>query len=371
MTTTHIPSTETLESFRQEIDQIRDETMAKVGQEDANHIRKIVRIQRAMEMGGRLVMIAGFYHWIWWVVGVVMLGISKIINNMEVGHNVMHGQYDFMNDPHLNSRDFDWDGICDGESWRRTHNFEHHTYTNIIGKDRDFGYDTMRLSDDVKWKSHYRWQPLRMLILTLMFEWAVAYHELFGERIFVGKRRPEGKLPISHAQLIKDFFAKIRKGVFRDYLFYPAIVGLFLGWPMFGAIVLGNFFANMIRNMWASTIIFCGHFTEDVHTFSEEECENESRGQFYYRQILGSSNLEGSKLLHIMSGHLSRQVEHHLFPDMPSYRYNEVAEKVRNVCRKHNIPYNTGTLWGQYSTVVYRVFKYSKPPKKQDGFANA
>lgn len=91
MTTTHIPSTEILESFRQYIDQIRDETMAKVGQEDANHIRKIVRIQRAMDMGDRLVMIVGFYHFIQWVVGVVMLGLAKIINHMEIGHNVMHG----------------------------------------------------------------------------------------------------------------------------------------------------------------------------------------------------------------------------------------------------------------------------------------
>lgn len=369
--TTHIPSAETLESFRQDLDQIRDETMAKVGQEDADYIRKVVRVQRALEIGGRVVMVAGFYHWMWWIVGVVMLSVAKILDNMEIGHNVMHGQYDFMNDPHLNSREFDWDNVCDGESWRRTHNYEHHTYTNIIGKDRDFGYDTLRLSDDVPWKDHYRWQPLRLVFLIISFEWAVAYHELFGERIFVGKRRPEGKLPISHADLIKSFLSKIRKAVFRDYIFYPAVVGLILGWPMFFAILGGNAVANVVRSIWANIIIFCGHFTENVHTFNEEECENETRGQWYYRQILGSSNMEGSKIMHIMSGHLSRQTEHHLFPDMPSRRYMEVAEKVRAVCTKHNIPYNTGPLWEQYITVVQRVLKYSKPPKKQDGLASA
>ncbi|MAQ99508.1 MAG: acyl-CoA desaturase [Oceanospirillaceae bacterium] len=367
--TTSIPSAETLEAFRQDIDQIREETMARVGQEDAKYIRKVVRVQRLLDIGGRAVMVAGFYHWIWWLVGAFMLGIAKILDNMEIGHNVMHGAYDFMNDPHLNSRSFEWDNVCDAHSWRRTHNFEHHTYTNIIGKDRDFGYGTLRLSDDTKWRPENRWQFAIYVGMTLLFQWGVAYHELIGERVFFGKPKKDSKLPITREQLAKDFFAKIRKAAFRDYLFFPAVVGVFLGWPMFFAIMAGNALANVIRNVWASTIIFCGHFTENVHTFSEAECENETRGQWYYRQILGSSNLEGSKLLHIMSGHLSRQVEHHLFPDMPSYRYGEVAQKVRAVCKKHGIPYNTGSLFHQYSTVVARIIRYSREPKQQTAMA--
>ena len=362
--TTHIPSAETLENFRHDLDVIRDDAMSKVGDEDSRYIRSVLRFQRFMELGGRAVMVAGLYHWVWFVVGAVMLGIGKILDNMEVGHNVMHGQYDWMNDPHINSREFEWDNVCDGQSWRRTHNYEHHTYTNIIGKDRDFGYDTLRLSDDIPWKEHYRWQLVRHILLAVFFQWAVAYHELFGERIFVGKRRAEGKLPISHAELIKAFFSKIRRGVFRDYIFYPSLLGLLLGWPMFFGVLLANIAANLIRNIWSSIIIFCGHFTEDVHTFDEQECVNETRGQWYYRQILGSSNLEGSTPFHIMTGHLSRQVEHHLFPDMPSYRYNEVAPKVREVCQKYGIPYNTGTLWQQYSTVLKRVVQYSRPPRE-------
>lgn len=370
--TTHIPSAETLESFKNDLDQIRDEAMAKVGEEDARYIRKVVRVQRVLDIGGRAVMVAGFYHWIWFVVGAVMLGIAKILDNMEIGHNIMHGAYDFMNDPHLNGTSFEWDNVCDGQSWRRTHNFEHHTYTNIIGKDRDFGYDLLRLSDDTPWKPRFKNQFFWYLGLTTFFQWGVAYHELIGERVFFGKKKVERQSVISKKQLAKDFFSKIRKGVFRDYLFFPGVVALVLGWPMFFGILLANMGANLIRNIWASTIIFCGHFTEDVHTFSEKECENETRGQWYYRQILGSSNLEGSKLLHIMSGHLSRQVEHHLFPDMPSYRYNEVAEKVQAVCRKHNIPYNTGSLWSQYKTVVERVLKYSKPtPEEKTAFKQA
>jgi fatty acid desaturase len=363
--TTPIPSAERLEAFRQDLDQIRDETMAKVGQEDANYIRKVVRVHRFLDLGGRLIMVAGFYHWIAFVIGAVMLGIAKILDNMEIGHNVMHGGYDFMNDPHLNGTSYEWDNVCDGQSWRRTHNFEHHTYTNIIGKDRDFGYDLLRLSDDTPWRVRFKNQFFWYLGLTFFFQWGVAYHELIGERVFFGKKKVERDAGISKKQLAKDFFSKIRKSVFRDYVFYPAVVGIVLGWPMFVGVLLANIGANLIRNIWTSTVIFCGHFTGDVHTFSEEDCKNETRGQWYYRQILGSSNFEGSKVLHIMTGHLSRQVEHHLFPDMPSYRYNEVSLKVREVCRKHNIPYNTGSMWSQYKTVLERIFKYSRPTQEE------
>ncbi|MEK9766173.1 MAG: hypothetical protein VW274_06805 [Thalassolituus sp.] len=80
--TTQVPSAETLESFQKDLDQIRDEAMAKVGEEDARYIRRVVRVQRLLDLGGRAVMVAGFYHWIWFVVGAVMLGFAKILNNM-------------------------------------------------------------------------------------------------------------------------------------------------------------------------------------------------------------------------------------------------------------------------------------------------
>ena len=367
MATTKIPSNETLQGFEDDLNRIRDEALAQVGQKDANYIRNVVRVQRGCDVAGRIIMVLGFYSPVWWILGVALLAIAKILDNMEIGHNVMHGQYDWMNDPHINSRTFDWDNVCDGQSWRRTHNFEHHTYTNIIGKDRDFGYDTLRLSDDTKWRPDNRFQLPLYIGMALFFQWGVAYHEMIGERLFFGKPPTDSKLPISRAQLAKDFFSKIRKATFRDYAFYPAIVGLFLGWPMFFAILGGNIVANLIRNIWTSTIIFCGHFTENVHTFSEEECENETRGQWYYRQILGSSNLEGSRLFHIMTGHLSCQVEHHLFPDVPAYHYVAMSKQVQEVCKKYDIPYNTGSLSKQYLTVVQRIVKYSRPPKRNDG----
>ena len=128
-------------------------------------------------------------------------------------------------------------------------------------------------------------------------------------------------------------------------------------------VLVGNASANFIRNIWTSTVIFCGRFPDEAQTFSEEECENESRGHWYYRQILGSANFDGSRWLHIMSGHLSLQVEHHLFPDIPAHRYVEMAPLVEATARKHGIPYNKKPFWTQYKTVVKRILQHSVPEK--------
>jgi fatty acid desaturase len=292
--------------------------------------------------------------------GILLLALAKILDNMEIGHNVMHGQYDWMNDPTINSRNFEWDIAGDANSWKRIHNYEHHTFTNIIGKDRDFGYGLLRLSDDLPWRRKNLWQIITYLNLSFLFEWGIAYHELAAERVFLGKKRQDRVSPLNDQQLKRMFFNKIAKQVFKDYIFFPILC-----WPVFFPVLIGNVAANLIRNIWTSTIIFCGHFTEGVHTFSVQECQNESKGHWYYRQILGSSNLTGKRWFHILTGHLSCQIEHHLFPDIPAHRYVEMAPKVQAILRKYAIAYNTGSFWKQYTTVVKRVLRYSFPNKTQ------
>src|SRR3546814_9918342 len=88
-------------------------------------------------------------------------------------------------------------------------------------------------------------------------------------------------------------------------------------------------------NIWAFNIIFCGHFPAGVATFTQEETENETKGLWYYRQLLGSANISGGKLLHLMSGNLSNQIEHNLFPDLPARRYPQIAEEVREICERY------------------------------------
>ncbi|MFZ0142098.1 MAG: fatty acid desaturase, partial [Aeromicrobium sp.] len=91
--------------------------------------------------------------------------------------------------------------------------------------------------------------------------------------------------------------------------------------------------------------------------------ENETRGQWYLRQLLGSANITGGKLFHIMSGNLSHQIEHHLFPDIPARRYPHIAPEVRALCEKYGLQYNSGRLSRQLFSVAKQLVQFAKPPK--------
>jgi fatty acid desaturase len=228
----------------------------------------------------------------------------------------------------------------------------------------------LRLSSDLRWRWFYHpVQFFYMLLLLFFFEWFVALHEIQTDKLFAGK------LKLSDMQKQWDLIkTKMWRQVRKDYIVWPlfaAAVAAPFGHAMdVGmAVLVGNVVANLIRNVWAGAIIFCGHFTDDIYTFDKKCLENETKGQWYLRQVLGSSNIKGSKLLHLMSGNLSHQVEHHLFPDMPANRYSEIAPQIQAVCAKYNIPYNTGYFIPQLLTVFKRVLRYSLPGGSQKAMA--
>jgi fatty acid desaturase len=346
--TYHGLTTEQLDAFGAELDAIRQRVIADLGEADAAYIRKIVKAQRLFEVSGR----ALFYlPVVGWLPAVACLSISKIIDNMEIGHNVMHGQYDWMGDPKLNSRVFDWDTMAPAENWKYGHNYMHHTYTNIVGKDRDVGYGILRMDTDQKWRPYYLGNPLYAFLLMTFFEWGVAMHDLEVDEIVAGRRTWSENKAIG-ARILK----KVRKQVVKDYVLFPLLTG-----PLFPLTLAGNFTANIIRNLWTFNIIFCGHFPAGVETFTVEETENETRGQWYLRQMLGSANIDGGRLFHILSGNLSFQIEHHLFPDIPARRYPEVNAEVREICERYGLQYNSGRLSKQLWSVAKKICRLALP----------
>ncbi|GGU16825.1 fatty acid desaturase family protein [Nocardioides albus] len=351
-------SPEELEAFGAEMEAIRQRIVADLGEEDSAYIYDIVKKQRAFELAGR----ALFYlPVIGWVPAVACLSISKILDNMEIGHNVMHGQYDWMGDPDLNSRMFDWDTMAPAENWKYGHNYMHHTFTNIVGKDRDVGYGILRMDEDQKWHPYYLGNPLYAFLLMTFFEWGVAMHDLEVDELVAGRRTwAENK------EIGARIWRKVKKQTLKDYVLFPLLTG-----PLAPLTFAGNFTANIIRNIWTFNIIFCGHFPAGVASFSQEECEDETQGHWYYRQLLGSANITGSRTFHIMSGNLSHQIEHHLFPDLPARRYPEIAEEVREICERYGLAYNTGPLRKQLFGVFKKICKYALPDRKSEAAAAA
>jgi linoleoyl-CoA desaturase len=227
----------------------------------------------------------------------------------------------------------------------------HHTYTNVDGVDHDIGYGVLRIFPEQKWEPRFLANPLMAAILAVTFEWTLSLQSLELEKVMAGE-----KTWAEVRKQLPPMFAKMRKQFAKDYVFFPLIAG-----PMFLPVIAGNFTANLIRNVWAFSIIFCGHFTEDAEMFPKEVLENETRGHWYLRQLRGSSNLTGGTVMHIMSGNLSHQIEHHMFPDIPGMRYAEMSVKVREICEKYGQHYNTGSFRKQFSTVVGRIFKGALP----------
>ena len=347
--TAHL-SVEDVERIGAELEAIRDEVMSSLGEADAQYIRRVIRSQRGFEIAGRALLLGALFPPAF-VLGTASLGVAKILENMEIGHNVLHGQWDWMRDPEIHSTTWEWDHVSTAASWQQTHNYLHHTYTNVHGKDRDIGYNVLRVDPDQPWHPIYLMQTLTNLGLALIFEWGIAAFDLELEDVAEGRATWADKMPE-----IKTMARKAGKQALKDYVVFPALSG-----PSFVPAALGGLLANTIRNVWSHAVIFCGHFPVEVETFDEERLENESQAEWYVRQMLGSANLEGSPLLHLMTGNLSHQIEHHLFPDMPSNRYAQVAPQIRDLCRRYGLPYHAGPMWKQYGGVLWKIARLSFP----------
>ncbi|MGL4317665.1 MAG: fatty acid desaturase family protein [Pseudomonas sp.] len=343
-----------LDAFGAELDALRKRTLADLGEADARYIRRVRSAVRLCCWSGRALLMLGWFPPTW-LLGSLLLGLGKILENMELGHNVIHGQYDWMNDPEFAGRSYEWDIAGPADFWRHTHNHVHHTWTNVLGMDDDVGYGVVRLFPEQRWKPFYRWQPLWVTLQALLFQYSVAIQHLRLDKLYKGKISQDEVRP-----LLRQFNAKVLRQWVKDYLVFPLLALPFGANAL--AVLAGNVLANLLRNLWTFAVIFCGHFTEQAAVFSKESVVGESRGHWCLRQLRGSSNLEGGKLLHIMTGNLSHQIEHHLFPDLPARRYAALAIEVREIAARYGQVYNSGRLSAQFATVLRRIWIYRLPP---------
>jgi fatty acid desaturase len=401
----HHLTAEQLEQIGREFEELHEEVKASLGDRDARYIRSMIAMQRRLALMGRLELIASRWR-LPWAVGAATLGLAKILENMEIGHNVLHGQWDWMNDPVINSRAWDWDTASTAEAWRHSHNYIHHTFTNILGKDRDLGYEIMRIDPHQSWHPVYLLQPFYNILLMALFEWGVAVHDLDFTAIRAGEKSMK-----QVRKELKGIAGKAWSQIRKDYIAWPLISGLVMTGaeaavfairarrnpPVraervrrrfrrkaarsrgemlrylvsrrsfrepFRRTLTANVAANVIRNVWAYAIIFCGHFPDQTYTFTEEEAKDETRAGWYVRQLTGAANIDGGPLFHVLSGNLGYQVEHHLYPDMPSTRYGEIAPKVREICARYGLPYNSGPFGQQLGMVQRTILRLALPGGK-------
>jgi fatty acid desaturase len=342
-----------IEQLGHELDAIRQEVLDTRGAADAAYIRRVIDTQRKIELGSRAVLLFSAFPPAW-ILGTLGLSVSKILDNMEIGHNILHGQWDWMRDPKIHSSTWEWDMASPAEQWKHSHNELHHTYTNVIGKDNDLGYGIMRVDEDQPWTPASLAQPVFCFINAVFFEYGIAAYDLELGAVIAKKQTKDPDFRRRAKQVLK----KIRKQATKDYVVHPLLsipTGSFL--PTLAA----NFTANVVRNLWSNSVILCGHFPEGVETFEKRSIEGETKGEWYVRQMLGSANISGSKALHVMTGNLSHQIEHHLFPDLPSNRYAEIAPKVQALFEKYDLTYCARPMPQQVASAWHKVIRLSLP----------
>jgi linoleoyl-CoA desaturase len=383
-------------------DRMHDEVYESLGDRDRRYIVAMIELHRRLAVLGRVLLFGSRFK-LAWLGGTTATSLAKILENMEIGHNVLHGQWDWMNDPQIHSSTWDWDTASTAEAWKHSHNYIHHTYTNILGKDKDLGYEIMRIDPHQKWHPVYLLQPIYNVLLMLLFEWGVAFHDLDLEALRKGEK------PMAEVvKELKGIAGKARTQIVKDYIAWPLVSAVvagavhtaaeraleqrrargprgrlrrrrrepFLtaavrnGARTYKATAFANVTANVVRNVWSHAIIFCGHFPDQTYTFAAHEVEDESRGAWYVRQLVGAANIEGSPLFHVASGNLGYQVEHHLFPDMPSTRYAEIAPRVKAICAEYGLPYNSGPFskqWGSVQRTILRLAFPGGTPRPKPG----
>jgi len=241
---------EDIESLGVELDAIRQSIVDSRGADDAAYIRKVIDAQRKLELGSRAVLLASLFPPAWFL-GTAGLSIAKIIENMEIGHNVLHGQWDWMRDPKIHSTTWEWDHASPAEQWKHSHNELHHTYTNVVGKDNDLGYGIMRVDEDQRWVPFFLAQPLWNFLNACFFEYGIAAYDLeLGRNLPSKKRRANPGFRANVKQTLK----KIRQQVTKDYLVHPLLSG-----PSALTTLTANATANLVRNLWTHSVIMCGH----------------------------------------------------------------------------------------------------------------
>jgi linoleoyl-CoA desaturase len=262
---------ERLRRFGDEIDAIRDRIEAKVGDEDVRYVRRLNRFSRLMEAIGRVLLHVSFEP-ITFTLGVLSLWVHKQLQATEIGHTALHGAYDRLKGAEaFHSKTFSWDVPIDEESWRAGHNVKHHQYTNIAGRDPDVHFGPVRLTEDVPHAKHHRWQlPFVLLVLFPNFAFFMNMH-FTGLHDVVAGGNSFGGLDVlpdrSPANIRRAWWRTIRKYApyyLKNYVLFPALAG-----PGWWKVLLGNWLAETMRDVYSAATIFCGHVGGEVASYQE------------------------------------------------------------------------------------------------------
>jgi linoleoyl-CoA desaturase len=340
-------------SFGDALDDIHRRAKARMGAEDVAYVRRLDRLSRGFEIAGRALLMLGPGP-LTFVAGVGLLWLYKQIQATEIGHTVLHGAFNRLEGAEAyRSADFEWKAPIDEKSWIAGHNGKHHGLTNVAGEDPDIDFGHARLTEHTPHRfRHYFQVPLTLLTFPV-FTTSMNAH--FTGLVDLYVRDPDQPLHFVEdrsAGSVRDawrrFFRKARPYYAKELLFFPVLAG-----PRFFRVLLGNLISEALRDVYTAATIYCGHVGEDVTSYAPGT-RPRSRGERYAMQVNAANNFEVPWALSVLCGGLDRQIEHHLFPALPTNRLREIAPEVRRACEAHGVQYRSDS----WPRTLGRVFRH-------------
>jgi fatty acid desaturase len=186
-----------------------------------------------------------------------------------------------------------------------------------------------------------------------MFEWGIALQGWESQQRSAATRAEK-------SALTRSLVGKITRQAGKDYLIFPA-----LSLRRWRRTLTANAVANLLRNVWAYVVICCGHFADGTQKFTPAALQDETKPEWYLRQMLGTANFHAGPVLAFLSGNLCYQIEHHLFPDLSSNRYAQIARQVQPLCARFGLPYTTGPLTRQYRHTLRTILTLALPDDRR------
>ncbi|MFI9364286.1 fatty acid desaturase family protein [Kitasatospora sp. NPDC053057] len=157
---------------------------------------------------------------------------------------------------------------------------------------------------------------------------------------FRALRGPVVKRPLLEGALLVVHFAAYFGLVFAALPFGKAVAFLAVHQALLG-VYLGCVFAPNHKGMLMVT--------------------PEMRLDFLRRQVLTSRNVRGNAVLDSVMGGLNYQVEHHLFPSMPTPALRRAARITREFCAEKGIPYYETGLLRSYREILAHLHRTGEP----------
>jgi fatty acid desaturase len=93
------------------------------------------------------------------------------------------------------------------------------------------------------------------------------------------------------------------------------------------------------------------------------------RTDFLRKQVLTSRNVHGKgpvgdRVLHVVMGGLNHQIEHHLFPSMPTANQRRARAVVRDYCAEIGVPYHRTTLVASWAEALGHLHRAGAPLRR-------